>query len=435
MCDCGNNVSNIPNDISYDCTNIGTGTGLYGGAMVLPPVTTFTFKSLKAGANVNLTSDSDSITISSTDTGVTTLNNVGGGAAIGQSIVGNALNLRTLVGSGGTTVTQNANTVTIASPVGPLALSIVYNYLQITSYDLNNFGNFTGYTTDPQPGVSIVGNILTLTPGVRQKEATVIPITAYDPNGLAVQLVLKMYPNVELNYTENYFMGCDTSGNLYKLAGIAHTETLIANYDGTPVSFPNLVAMAMNMNDNILYYTLSTAPTTVRAYNFATKADTSFFIGVPPVTVRYLSYDNVNNVLYLTSATDGQGFLAITVTYGGNYGFYNTIPQPFTSVGCTKVSMVIQENIGTISYAIIPAVGNSQILQCYRGNSVTAIASSFPPTGGLANIYLTTSNNGRTYFFGSINKTFYSTRLNGNSNLEWVSTRDFVALCRLPYGI
>jgi len=383
MCDKNtSNESNIP--IQYDIANLGAGEPIYFGSTSSGNTTTFDLKSLVAGANVTLTHTDDEITITS---------------------------------------------------AGSLALSIMYNYLQITTYNLDNFGSFTGYTTDPQPGVSIVGNILTLTPGVRQMEATIIPITAYDPNGLAVQLILKMYPNTVLNYTENYFMGCDTSGNLYKLAGIAHTETLVTNYDGTAINFPNLVAMAMNMNDNILYYTLSTAPTTVRAYNFATKADTSFFIGVPPVTVRYLSYDNVNNVLYLTSATDGQGFLAITINYGGGYGFYNTIPQPFTSIGCTKVSMTIQENIGTISYAIIPAAANAQILQCYRGNSVTAIASSFPPVGGLANVYLTTSNNGRTYFFGSINKTFYSTRLNGNSNLEWVSARDFVALCRLPYGM
>jgi len=161
------------------------------------------------------------------------------------------------------------------SQFGPLAISVLYNYLQVTTYNLNNFGSFTGYIVDPQPGVSIAGNILTFTPGNRQQTEVIIPITAYDPNGLAVQLILKMTPNVALNYAENYFMGCDTSGNLYKLAGLAHTETLITNYDGTPINIPNLIAMAMNMNDNILYYVTTAATTNIRAYNFATKTDSA----------------------------------------------------------------------------------------------------------------------------------------------------------------
>jgi len=319
------------------------------------------------------------------------------------------------------------------SQFGPLAISVLYNYLQVTTYNLNNFGSFTGYIVDPQPGVSIAGNILTFTPGNRQQTEVIIPITAYDPNGLAVQLILKMTPNVALNYAENYFMGCDTSGNLYKLAGLAHTETLITNYDGTPINIPNLIAMAMNMNDNILYYVTTAATTNIRAYNFATKTDSAWFNGLS-ISARYLAYDNVNNVLYVTSATDGQGFIAISVTYPGSFGFLVTMPQPFTSVGCTKVSMAIQDNIGTISYAVNPLVGNSQLFQCYRGNSTTAITSTFPPVG-ITNLYLTTSNNGRTYFYSTVSKTFYSTRFSGNSNLEWVSLRDFVALCRLPFGI
>lgn len=313
------------------------------------------------------------------------------------------------------------------SAFGPIAKSVSYNYLQTTTYDLNNFGNFTGYVTDTQPGISIAGNILTLIPQYRQQNASIIPITAYDPDGLSVQLVLKMYPNIN---TGDYIMGCDSTGTLYKIDCVAHTETIINNYDGSPVTFPNLIAMAMNVNDNILFYTLSTSSTVVRAYNFATNTSTSFLTS--PITVRYLSYDNFNNVLYITSATDGQGFVAVTVTNSTSFGYYNTIPQPFTSVGCTKVSMTILDNLGTISYCIIPLVGNTQLIQCYKGNTSTAIASSFPPVG-ISNLYLTTSLTGKTWFFSSANKTFYTTRLNNNSNLEYVSLKDFVALSRPTY--
>jgi hypothetical protein len=114
---CGNNIFNetTGNDNVYECGNIGGGIGLFSGETVTPTETTFNFKSLLAGPNINLTSTANEIEISSIDTGVTTLNNAGGGSSIGQSILGSTLNLRTLVGGSGITTTQNTDTVSIAS--------------------------------------------------------------------------------------------------------------------------------------------------------------------------------------------------------------------------------------------------------------------------------------------------------------------------------
>ena len=114
---CGSNIFNetTGDNIVYECGNTGTGLGIYSGETVAPTETTFNFKSLVAGPNVNLTSTADEIEISSIDTGVTTLSNNGGGAAVGQSILGSTLNLRTLVGANGITATQNADDVTIGS--------------------------------------------------------------------------------------------------------------------------------------------------------------------------------------------------------------------------------------------------------------------------------------------------------------------------------
>lgn len=114
---CGSNIFNetTGDNIVYECGNIGTGLGLFSGESVTSTETTFNFKSLVAGSNVNLTSTADEIEISSIDTGVTTLSNNGGFAAIGQNITGSTLNLRTITGVNGMTATQNTDNVTIGS--------------------------------------------------------------------------------------------------------------------------------------------------------------------------------------------------------------------------------------------------------------------------------------------------------------------------------
>jgi hypothetical protein len=115
---CGS--SNIFNETSgdnivYECANVGSGLGLFSSESVTPTETTFNFKSLLAGSNINLMGTANDITISSIDTGVATLNNVGGFAAVGQSITGSTLNLRTITGANGITATQNTDDITIGS--------------------------------------------------------------------------------------------------------------------------------------------------------------------------------------------------------------------------------------------------------------------------------------------------------------------------------
>jgi len=51
------NIFNESDNNLYECDNIGSGLGVYSGSNIIPPTTTFEFKSIKAGTNVNLTSD------------------------------------------------------------------------------------------------------------------------------------------------------------------------------------------------------------------------------------------------------------------------------------------------------------------------------------------------------------------------------------------
>jgi hypothetical protein len=115
MSGCGGNIFNITNvSKEYDCANLGPGNGIYAGSITNGLLETFNFKTLLAGSNVTLSTDGNTITISSI--GVSLLNQVGGGSQIGQSITGSTLNLRTLLGTGDVTLTQSADNVTINAP-------------------------------------------------------------------------------------------------------------------------------------------------------------------------------------------------------------------------------------------------------------------------------------------------------------------------------
>jgi hypothetical protein len=111
---CGSNIFNETGEVEYKCANLGPGNGIYAGSITNGLLETFNFKTLLAGSNVTLSTDGNTITISSI--GVSLLNQVGGGAQIGQSITSSTLNLRTLLGTGDVTLTQNANDVTINAP-------------------------------------------------------------------------------------------------------------------------------------------------------------------------------------------------------------------------------------------------------------------------------------------------------------------------------
>lgn len=317
---------------------------------------------------------------------------------------------------------------------GPLALSVQYNYLQTTTYDLNNFGSFTGYTTNTQPGVSIAGNTLTYVPPPRQQMATIIPISAIDPNGITVELTLKMYPNVTLNYTTNDFIGCDNVGNLYKINASTKTEALLNNFDGTPIVIANLQAMATNLNDGVLFYVLSTSPTTIRTYTFATKVSAAWLSGTS-INISSMTYDNINNVLYAISSVDAQVVLSIAVPNISTFGYIVSFLQPFTSAGCTKQSIAIQDNNSNYLFiSITPAVGNSTIQLCHNGNATGSLTSGFP-VAAVTNNYLTNTPNGRLYCFSSSTLRFYSSRIISTFTSEWTSLINFISLARLPYGL
>lgn len=321
------------------------------------------------------------------------------------------------------------------SQFGPNGLSVTYNYLQTTTFDLNNFGNFTGYTTSTQPGVSIAGNILTLVPQNRQQTATVIPITAYNVDGLAVELTLKMEPNIAIDYTNTPILACKTDGTFWKVNVLTSSESLFQNYDGTNLTIADVLTFTVDAEDNLMFYTTSTTPTTVRAYNFATKTDNTMISGIS-FNIRSMSYNN--SLLYLMSSTDGGVIQTIFINPNvknsvTNYGALTSYTQPFTSAGCTRDSILAHRN-GNLYFGIDPSAGNSQVLQCLPFGSTTALTSNNALASTVTNYYLAESQAGRIYAYAASNKRFYNSRIMTTWSAGFTSANDYIDIDRYPYA-
>ena len=105
----------------------GTGGALEPGEVSLDGGTvngddsTFILKTLKPGGNLNLVDNGTSITIELANAGsaLNTGNNLGTGAEVYSGVNSNILNFRSITGSNGVTITQNAETIDITSDGEP----------------------------------------------------------------------------------------------------------------------------------------------------------------------------------------------------------------------------------------------------------------------------------------------------------------------------
>lgn len=105
-----------------------TNLGATGESVFAQKTTTdLEFKKLKAGTNVSLSSDADSITISSTDTGeVNTASNVGAGEGVFKQKTGVDLEFKSLVAGTGISLSSDANEITIENTLTPVTAEIPY---------------------------------------------------------------------------------------------------------------------------------------------------------------------------------------------------------------------------------------------------------------------------------------------------------------------
>ena len=358
---------------SYECQNIGTGIGCYFQENVVGDNVTFEFKSLVAGSNVVLASNNETIIISSEK--IDTLNNAGSGSFVGQSIVNDTLNLRSLVGNGSTTLTQNANDITINSPIptnigiggefiysglvgnqyqfksitsgngitlsaNPTNViisntliqsasnSIIYNYGQTTSVNLASSYNSPDAVIsnigaiDQDSGTIVQTSLTTIdyTPAPRTKKAaffTFTTTTAGATNNSIVQISPNiLYADDEIN---DYMLASGSNGLLYQISPTIAAENLMLNYDGTPVGLTSLATIAFSIADNLLFYTQLTATNVIRVYDFTTKAD-ALLVNAATVSgwsggavICDMCFCQANNTLYAKGDTSAARLLSITI--------------------------------------------------------------------------------------------------------------------------
>jgi hypothetical protein len=287
------------------------------------------------------------------------------------------------------------------------------------------------------PGIIQTSNTtITYNPPNRQTAPVTIPFLT-TAGGITANSSITLSPSLTAadEIIAPYILACDTAGQLWQVHLGATTELPMQNYDGTIVSpFVNLIAMAMNINDNYLYYVLSTSPTIVRYYDWTSKVS-GIFINNLAINISLLTYDNFRNILYATSSVDGQLILAFHVPgrtlVAPRFGAIVNITQPFTSIGCTKTSISAEDASGALSFAINPAGGaNSQIIQTYpNSNSIgtpQAIVSAY---------YLTQVGSGFIVAYQAVNRRFYTSRDPTIYTLSFTAVNDYVSISRTPYGI
>lgn len=442
---------------TYAVSNIGTGDGVFAGDSQIGDVVTFELKSLIAGDAVNIASDSNSITISSS--GVDTLNNVGGGASIGQSIASNTINLRTLIGTGPISVTQNSNDITIASGIMQSTNnSIIYNYGQTVAINLAASYN------SPTPVISNIGTMdqesgtivptgpttANYIPSPRNKKVAFFTFTTTNSSA-TINSIAKIFPNIQYaNDPADYFLASGADGLLYQIAPGIAAENRMVNYDSTLVGLANLSAIALDIADNLLFYTQTTNPNNIRVYDFSTKADAAVLTAnlvngwTAGAVVADLCFCECSSTLYAKGDTAASRILAITIKPYNHvppvrYDVAVTYLQPYTLTGGVNFSMAVTDN-DDLYFAVRPSIGNSQVNLSIRiGGGTAAFLATGTPEANTGIRKLVIGASGTLYCYSATTNVLFRVTPgnsvgNGFATVKTL-TRGYRGFARTPYGI
>ncbi len=138
-------------------TNLGAGSGVFESASTH----NLQFKSIIGGAGITMSSDATSVTITNDQVGTSVVeagNNLGAGTGIFGSIGGSpaTMNFKSLVQGSNITITNDANTITIANT----------NVIEVHTFKVNFDGTGNVLNTADLPAgwsTSIAGNVITVT--------------------------------------------------------------------------------------------------------------------------------------------------------------------------------------------------------------------------------------------------------------------------------
>lgn len=455
MCDCDSNITNDANfENLYSVSNIGSGIGLYAGNTVVPPLTTFRLKSLIAGTNISLSSDSSSVTITNDITPTDSVTNLGTGAPVLVDVLAGSIRARTLVGLNGMAVNASGNEVNLSDEqIQSLSSVLTYNYGQtLPNIDLTQaYNSPSGLASNTVPDPELVSGSLTnvgptqidYIPGPRWTNATFIPFETVANNGTTNASWVKVQPNTSISndYVNDYILGLSNSGSVFQINLNTFTENPMVKYNGDPLTFgPTPEYIAMDVEDAVLFFS---AGDEIYTYDF-TLDMTTFLFNVTSLagwnaSIRYIYY--ARSTLYildkdfkfwLISIKPFDRLLSSVISYGTACYYRYEYPGDMFTFSIneeTGFPLITYDNGGTrISSG--SSIGASTTGTEFQSNTLENNSSR----------YLTIAPaSGRVYAYSPDNVKFY--RFDYGTSIEqgvsglFGTANTYVSLTRTPYGV
>ena len=262
---------------------------------------------------------------------------------------------------------------------------------------------------------------------------------------------MKLQPNLSWanDTTKDLLLGSGADGVIYQIDNQNSTVKQMINYDYTPVSLgPNVTAIAMNQPDNILFYTDSGTPTTVRYYDFVTKLSgvvTNFNSTVgwtPGANISSMTFDQKDCVLYILGDTNAAICRVIHIpplnrAVGFVFGASPSYNSPFVSLaGNIQQSLAIDRYSKALYGVVDPSASNCQL------RTLNFLAGT-PSTNSLLTLgdqsaHCEVGPSSLVYCIGDTSLQMRKTQANRNTNnttTTFISPVAFRDLTVSPYGI
>lgn len=396
-------------------------------------------------------------------TGVT---NLGAGAQVLVDVLGTNIRGRTIIGGTNIASTQNTNDITL-DVLTPTTRPYVVNYDYMTTIILNfstyyqtNPGlNILSTTVVEPPIPSTEGSVLVLTatafqftPAPRLWASVIIPVRLTFTNGTYTTLVIKLQPNLSWanDTTKDLLLGSGVDGVIYQIDNANNTIKQMINYDATPVSLgPNVTAIAMNQPDNILFYTDSGTPTTVRYYDFTTKLSgvvTNFNATVgwsPGANISSMTFDQKDCVLYILGDTNAAVCRVIHIpplnrAVGFVFGVSPSYNSPFVSLGGNIQQSLAIDRYSKALYGVVDPSASDCQLRTLNFLAGTPSSNSLLTLTGNQSAHCEVGPSSLVYCISDTSLQMRKTQANRNTTnttTTFISTIAFRDLTVSPYGI